>query len=176
MMTARWISGGLLGMVMAASTPVAMAAQERGWEPIVTEAQRQSYEASRYAPVVRIGEELIASGVIGTSRDGDNGPRAQFRRAFERVIAILRENGLTLADLAEMTTYHVNLGELGRDFIAVKDEFFPEPPYPAWTAIGVERLFLDSALIEIRFTAALPPGFDDAAPAGNSGSPPGGAR
>ncbi|NIP58682.1 MAG: RidA family protein [Gemmatimonadetes bacterium] len=101
---------------------------------------------------------LVASGVIGVTRDGDNGPEAQFRRAFERMIEILEENELTIRDVAEMTTYHVDLGKLGRDFIRVKDEYLPETPYPAWTAIGVDRLFLDSALIEIRFIAALPPG------------------
>lgn len=158
-MRTKWSFGVLVGTTaIVASIPAAAPAQQRGWEPLVTESQRRSYESSRYAPVIRIGNTLIASGVIGTTRDGDNTPRAQFRRAFERVTRILEENGLTLADVAEMTTYHVNLGELGRDFIAVKDEFFPAPPYPAWTAIGVERLFLDSALIEIRFTAALPPG------------------
>lgn len=150
----------VLAVLLAASaaTPAIVAGQERGWEPLVAESRRSSYESSRYAPVVKIGDMLIASGVIGTAREGDNSPRAQFRRAFQRVRAILEDHGLALADVAEMTTYHVNLGELGREFIAVKDEFFPEPPYPAWTAIGVERLFLDSALIEIRFTAALPPG------------------
>lgn len=153
-----WMSGGLLGLLALASIPGDAVAQERGWEPIVTENQRRSYERSRYAPVVRIGNMLIASGVIGTTGDGDNGPEAQFRRALRRVIAILEENGLTLADVAEMTTYHVNLGELGSTYLEVKNEFWPEPPYPAWTAIGVDRLWLDNALIEIRFTAALPPG------------------
>ena len=101
---------------------------------------------------------LIASGVIGTVRGEDNSPTAQFRRALTRVSEILEENGLTMRDLAEMTTYHVNLGELGQEFISVKNEFLPAPPYPAWTAIGVDRLFLDNAMIEIRFTAAFPEG------------------
>ncbi len=149
---------GTGAFVAAVAQSTGSAAQERGWAPVVTQAQTAAYARQRYAPVVRIGQMLIASGVIGTSRSGDNGPRAQFHRAFERVIGILEANDLTLADVAEITTYHVNLGELGREFIAVKDEFWPDPPYPAWTAIGVERLFLDSALIEIRFTAALPPG------------------
>lgn len=156
--TTRWMAFCLLAATIAGWSSTTAAAQERGWEPLVSEDQRRSYEATRYAPVVRIGNLLIAGGVIGTTREGDNSPEAQFRRAFDRVIAILEANDLTLADVAEMTTYHVDLGELGRDFIAVKDEYLPDPPYPAWTAIGVERLFLDSALIEIRFTAALPPG------------------
>jgi enamine deaminase RidA (YjgF/YER057c/UK114 family) len=129
---------------------------ERGWEPIISESQSRSYEAFRYAPMVRIGETLIARGVIGVG-GGDNSAGAQFRRAFERMIAILEDHGLTLADVAEMTTYHVNLGELGQEFMTIRSEFLPEPPYPAWTAIGVERLWMEQALIEIRFTAALRP-------------------
>lgn len=154
----KWTTVGTVFATLTAVAPVGLESQERGWEPLVSESQRASYERSRYAPVVRIGQTLIASGVIGLSGDGDNSPGAQFRRALERVVAILEEHDLTLADVAEITTYHVNLGELGREFISVKDEFWPAPPYPAWTAIGVDRLFLDSALIEIRFTAALPPG------------------
>lgn len=151
-------TGWLIGAGAVASlVAVAALAQEtqRGWEPLVSESQRASYERSRYAPAVRVGDLLIGSGVIGLGGD-DNGPEAQFRRAFQRLEAVLGEHGLGLRDVAEITTYHVDLGELGDDFIAVKNEFLPEPPYPAWTAIGVERLFLDEAMIEIRFTAAFP--------------------
>ena len=145
--------------------PLAMAQQpDRGWQAIVSESREGAYLGTRYAPAVRVGSQLLLSGVIGVSRDGDNGATAQFRRAFTRLSEILAEQGLSLADVAEMTTYHVNLGELGRDFIAVKNEFLPEPPYPAWTAIGVERLFLDSALIEIRATVAIPAGHRLSAP------------
>lgn len=139
-----------------AQPPTLAQESQRGWQPLVSESQRASYERSRYAPAVRIGDLLVGSGVIGLARGADNGPEAQFRRAFQRLEAVLEAHGLDLGDVAEITTYHVNLGELGDDFIAVKDEFIPEPPYPAWTAIGVDRLFLDGALIEIRFTAAFP--------------------
>lgn len=152
MKRSTWLIVVVLGLVSAA----AWAQQtQRGWRPLVSEAQTRSYESSRYAPAVRIGDLLIGSGVIGVTREGDNSPQAQYRRAFQRLEAVLSEHGLDLGDVAEITTYHVNLGELGNDFIAVKDEFIPEPPYPAWTAIGVDRLFLDSAMIEIRFTAAF---------------------
>ena len=150
--------GVIVGTVALAATagPLAGQTTAHGWEPIVSESQERSYEAFRYAPMVRIGETLIASGVIGVG-GGDNRPGAQFRRAFERMIAILEDYGLTLADVAEMTTYHVNLGEHGQEFMAIRSEFLPEPPYPAWTAIGVERLWMEQALIEIQFTAALRP-------------------
>lgn len=130
---------------------------ERGWEAIVPEGMERSYERSHYAPAVRSGNLLILSGVIGLGGEGeDNGAEAQFVRAFERLSGVLDGVGLTLADVAEITTFHVDLGELGRRFIEVKDRYLDAPPYPAWTAIGVDRLFLDGALIEIRAVAVIP--------------------
>lgn len=129
----------------------------RGWEAIVPEGMERGYERSRYAPLVRIGNIFILSGVIGYGGAAeDNGPEAQFTRAFERLSDVLEGAGLSLGDVAEITTYHVDLGELGRRFIEIKDRYFDGPPYPAWTAIGVERLFLDGALIEIRAVAVRP--------------------
>lgn len=128
-----------------------------GWEPLVSDARVPAYERNRYAPITRIGSILIASGVVGNTRDGDNGPVAQFRRAFSRLSSVLEEQGLSLRDVAEMTTYHVDMGEHIQDFIAVKNEFLPTPPYPAWTAIGVDRLYREVNLIEIRVIASLPP-------------------
>lgn len=145
--------------VSAACADAQEAAQqkERAWEAIVPEGFERSYERSRYAPAVRMGDVLLLSGVIGYSGGAeDNGPEAQFVRAFERLSAVLDGAGLSLDDVAEITTYHVNLGELGRRFIEVKDHYFDGPPYPAWTAIGVDRLFLDGALIEIRAMAVAP--------------------
>lgn len=128
-----------------------------GWEAVVPQGMAGSYERNRYAPAVRIGNLVFVSGVIGYERGSNNGPAAQFERAFRRLEGVLAGAGLAMANVAEITTYHVNLGELGRPFITIKDRFFPRAPFPAWTAIGVERLFLDSALVEIRATAVSPP-------------------
>lgn len=153
----------MAGAIALFALPACTGAQEiqqetdRAWEAIVPEGFERSYERSRYAPAVRMGDVLVLSGVIGYSGGAeDNGPEAQFVRAFERLSAVLDGAGLSLDDVAEITTYHVNLGELGRRFLEVKDRYFDGPPYPAWTAIGVDRLFLDGALIEIRAVAVAP--------------------
>lgn len=151
--------GGLWLLTLA--TPMGEAVAQdagRAWEAIVPTGMERSYERSRYAPAVRMGDLLLLSGVIGYSGGEDNGPEAQFVRAFERLSRVLEGSGLSLDDVAEITTYHVNLGELGRPFIAVKNRYFDGPPYPAWTAIGVDRLFLDGALVEIRAVAVIPEG------------------
>lgn len=152
--------GGLWLFTLAAAPTGEAVAQDTGraWEAVVPTGMERSYERSRYAPAVRMGDLLLLSGIIGFSGGEDNGPEAQFGRAFERLSRVLEGSGLSLDDVAEITTYHVNLGELGRPFITVKNLYFDEPPYPAWTAIGVDRLFLDGALIEIRAVAVIPEG------------------
>lgn len=150
-------SGGLWLLALALGAEEARAQEaERAWEAIVPAGMARSYERSRYAPAVRMGDLLILSGVIGYSGGEDNGPETQFMRAFERLSRVLEGAGLSLDDVAEITTYHVNLGELGRAFIDVKNRYFDAPPYPAWTAIGVDRLFLDGVLVEIRAVAVVP--------------------
>ena len=42
-----------------------------------------------------------------------------------------------------------------QDIVAkVHIELFDKAPYPAWTAIGVEKLWLDSLFLEIKVVAA----------------------
>lgn len=148
---------GALLVLLAVTTPPLQAQEPgRAWDAIVPEGMERGYERSRYAPAVRMGDIMVLSGVIGYSGEGDNGPEAQFVRAFERLSRVLEGAGLSLDDVAEITTYHVDLGRLGRRFIDVKDRYFDAPPYPAWTAVGVDRLFLDGAIVEIRAVAVAP--------------------
>ena len=78
-------------------------------------------------------------------------------KGMERKDLIL-ENGpifiSSLADVVEMTTFHVNMREHVQTFMRVKDRFVKEP-YPTWTAIGVETLFSPQSLVEIRVVAIL---------------------
>ncbi len=79
-------------------------------------------------------------------------PEAQFEAAFEIVQAVLSEASATLADVVEMTTYHVDIGQHMATFMAVKDRYLFEP-YPAWTAVGVSELVIPGGLMEISVTA-----------------------
>ena len=66
-------------------------------------------------------------------------------------IAVQRE--LRLADVVEMTTFHVDFDEHLGTFMKVKDRYVNEP-YPAWTAIGVSALAFGS-LVEIKVVARV---------------------
>ncbi|UYV36934.1 RidA family protein [Rhodobacteraceae bacterium D3-12] len=108
-----------------------------------------------------------ASGLEGAeavTADGENGlaalvavrdPVAQFETAFEALEAILIEAGAGLADVVEITSYHVDMARHMEAFMAVKDRYLLEP-YPAWSAIGVAELIVPGGLVELRAVAKVP--------------------
>lgn len=107
-----------------------------------------------FSPVLLSGDFAFLSGQTGTRPDGtvSSDPERQFHDAFVFLAANLSAAGLTFDDVAEMTTYHVGLRQHLETFIKVKDDHI-RPPYPAWTAIGVNELITPGTLIEIRVIA-----------------------
>lgn len=124
---------------------------------IVPEADRAAYERFHFAQAVRHGGLLICSGQIGLSAGGGvpESPEEEFRNAWSAVGRVLAEAGAGFADVLEYTTYHVGLAAHLQTFMAVRDEFL-DPPWPAWTAIGITELAVPGARLEIRVTAAAP--------------------
>ena len=79
------------------------------------------------------------------------GIEAQARAALGNLRRVLEAAGASLADVVELTTFHVDMSETAA-FGKVKDEFFPES-YPAWTAVGTSALVLPPLRVEVRATA-----------------------
>lgn len=100
------------------------------------------------------GDVLLCSGQIGMDATGGVPEDAaeEFRNAWQGVIGVLSEAGLTAANIVEHTTYHVGLQEHIATFVGVRDEFV-SAPWPAWTAIGITELAIPGARLEIRVTA-----------------------
>lgn len=135
--------------VMAGFAPMTVEAQER----IVPRGMEQSYEEFHYAPAVKVGNTVYASGVVSGNAD----PSAQFTEIFEALSVVLEEAGASLEDVVDMTTFHVNMYDHIDTFMEVKDVYLPEN-FPAWTAIGVDRLFLPEFLVEVKVVAVIPEG------------------
>jgi len=125
-----------------------------------------------FSRVRNAGEFVFFSGVTGCRPDYSVAadPKTQFRDAFRFLKATLESAGLGLADIVEMTTYHVDLRKHLDAFMAVKDDFI-EPPYPAWSSIGPTELITEGTLVEIRVICRRPPGSvrDPAAGGRNTG-------
>jgi 2-iminobutanoate/2-iminopropanoate deaminase len=95
-----------------------------------------------YSPAVRVGQLLFISGQIpldpqtGAIVDGD--VRAQTRRVFESIGALLSAGGLGYDDVVRTTVFLADL----EDFAAMNDvygSYFGAPP-PARSTVQVARL------------------------------------
>ena len=101
-----------------------------------------------YSQAVRIGSTVYLSGQIpldpatGQLVAGDFA--AQARRVFENLSAVAAAAGGSLADVARLTVYLIDLGR----FVEVNEimtSYF-SAPYPARAAIGVAALPRNSAI------------------------------
>lgn len=115
---------------------------------------RPSFEKFGYSPAYRSGNLLFISGQVGVKPDGTvpESVAEQTEIALQRTAEILRLEGLTLADLVEVVSYHVDISNNLSDFLPVKERY-TERPFPAWSIIGIDALTRPSLKIEIRSIA-----------------------
>ena len=114
------------------------------------------YELHRYSPAIRSNGFLFVSGQVGSREDGSPEPdfEAQVRLAFANLQATLRAAGCSLDDIVDVTTFHTDPERQFDTVLAVKDDMFPQAPYPSWTALGVT--WLAGFDFEIKVVARLP--------------------
>jgi enamine deaminase RidA (YjgF/YER057c/UK114 family) len=114
------------------------------------------YESNRYSPAVRSDELLFVSGQVGSRADGSPEPdfEAQVRLAFNNLEATLAAAGCTFDDIVDVTSFHTDPERQMSVVLAVKNEKFPQTPYPNWTAVGVN--WLAGFDFEIKVTARIP--------------------
>ena len=79
---------------------------------IVPDSLKERTEQMQFAPAVRAGDMVFCSGVIAALKEGEAATdEAYFRaadEAFAEIDMILREAGGSLADVVDMTGYHVD--------------------------------------------------------------------
>ncbi|ABC89418.1 probable translation initiation inhibitor protein [Rhizobium etli CFN 42] len=114
------------------------------------------YEDHGYSAAIRTGDLLFVSGQVGSRSDGTPEPdfQHQVRLAFENLKATLEAAGCTFDDIVDVTTFHTDPENQFETIMAVKQETFSEPPYPNWTAIGVN--WLAGFDFEIKVIARIP--------------------
>ncbi|PZO51094.1 MAG: hypothetical protein DCF16_12025 [Alphaproteobacteria bacterium] len=152
----------LLAAAMTASACVSVDVAETDSpalrETIVPLQWRSTYEEYHFAPAVRAGDYVFLSGVVAAPVGGGTNEEAfeaGYDRAFAVIAAVLAEADAEWSDVVDITTYHTDLPAQFEVFARVKDRYVPEP-YPAWTAIDVDRLLLDEGVVEIRVIAYAP--------------------
>ncbi len=114
------------------------------------------YDEHRYSAAIRSGDLLFVSGQVGSRDDGSPEPvfEDQVRRAFANLDAVLHAAGCTFADVVDVTTFHTDPEAQFDAIMKVRNEVIGEPPYPNWTAVGVN--WLAGFDFEIKVIARLP--------------------
>ncbi len=103
-----------------------------------------------FAEAVIDGDRVWLSGVVAGLRKGETmaDSEAAYDRAWKMLDDVLRRSGSSFDGVVDITTYHTDLPTQFDGFRKVKDRYIREP-FPAWTAIDVDRLVPDSGLVEI---------------------------
>lgn len=114
------------------------------------------YDLHQYSPAIRSGDLLFVSGQVGSREDGSPEPvfEDQVRRAFANLRAVLAAAGCDLADVVDVTTFHTRPEAQIETVLAVRAEEIGDPPYPNWTAVGVN--WLAGFDFEIKAIARIP--------------------
>jgi enamine deaminase RidA (YjgF/YER057c/UK114 family) len=114
------------------------------------------FASHAYSAAIRSGDHLFVSGHVGSRSDGSPEPdfEAQVRLAFANLKATLQAGGCGLDDIVDVTTFHTDPENQFDTVLTVKNEVFPEAPYPNWTAVGVN--WLAGFDFEIKVIARIP--------------------
>ena len=109
----------------------------------------------KLSPGILSGTHVFVTGMTGARADGSmpDDLEEQFRLAFDKIGAVLREAGLAHDAIVEMTSYHVGMQAHFDLFNKVRADYVTQP-YPAWTAVEVAALRRAGAVVEIRVIAA----------------------
>jgi len=148
-------AAGAAGLVaMLAAAPAAARETDKVLMP-ENAGMRATQERLGYADAVIAGDTLYLSGVVAGPRASDGALEPGFERAFQRIAKTLARAGASWDDVVDITTFHTDLPGTIDAFMAVKNRHVKLPP-PAWTAIGVSRLYEPTAVVEIKVVARLP--------------------
>lgn len=114
------------------------------------------YAQHGYSAAIRSGDLVFVSGQVGSRSDGTPEPdfERQVRLAFENLKATLQAAGCSFDDIVDVTTFHTEPEKQFETIMAVKQDMFSAPPYPNWTAIGVN--WLAGFDFEIKVIARVP--------------------
>jgi enamine deaminase RidA (YjgF/YER057c/UK114 family) len=118
------------------------------------ESGRRFQEATGYSDAVVAGDTIYLSGVVVGLREGED-LGAAYDRTYRQIGAILARAGASWDDVVDMTSYHTDVTAQFEAMVAVHRRYV-RAPFPAWTAIDVDRLIPAGGIAEIKVVARRP--------------------
>ena len=148
----------LLLFVAAAIVPAAAAeAGERQRSTVLMsddEGSRKFQEEWGYSDAIVAGDTIYLSGIVVGQRQGET-MEAAYDRTYRQIGAILKRAGASWDDVVDITSFHTDVVAQMPAIVAAHKKYV-KAPYPAWTAIDVDRLIPERGLTEIKIVAKRP--------------------
>ena len=116
------------------------------------------YEPLGFTNCVRVGEMLYLSGIAGVDVDGKivaPDIEAQTVQTFRNIERVLRAAGSNLDQIAQMTSFVVDLERNGFRYVEARKKILTGREYTSAT-IGVSALLTPGALLEVQCRACIP--------------------
>ena len=145
----------LTGSLAAALNPAAAGAQARQQSTVLMsedDGERRFQEEWGYSDAIVAGDTIYLSGIVVALREGDTDLEAAYDRVYRRIGAILRRAGASWDDVVDITSFHTDVTAQMPAMVAVHRRYV-SAPFPAWTAIDVDRLIPERGITEIKIVA-----------------------
>ena len=117
---------------------------------------RKFQEEWGYNDAILAGDTIYLSGIVVGEREGES-LEAAYERTYGQIGAILKRARASWDDVVDITSFHTEITAQMPAIVAVHKRFV-KAPYPAWTAIDVDRLIPDGGITEIKIVARRPAG------------------
>ena len=148
-------TAGVITILATGLLPVTATARDPANVLMPENAEARAFqEAVGYATAVIAGNTIYLSGVVAGPAKGESDLAPGYERAFAHIAATLARAGASWDDVVDITTFHTDLAAHIDGFAAVKNRHV-KAPFPAWTAIGVTRLYEPTAVVEIKVVARV---------------------
>lgn len=129
-------------------------------EMIVPDSLKPRTEQMQFAPAVRAGDMVFCSGVIAALQEGEAATDEAYYRATDEAFAeiemILKEAGGSMADVVDMTGYHVDFEKHMGPMFQARAKWMPGPFFSCYTLIGISSLFNPLGFVELKARAYIP--------------------
>ena len=109
----------------------------------------QQDTSAGYVQVVKIDNVLYISGAVSTSLEPEG-----IRRVYKALEASLKSFGATFQNVVKENLYTTDIEAMKRNNAARKE--FYKGDFPAATWVQIDRLFMESAKLEVELIAHLP--------------------
>lgn len=119
-----------------------------------SEAGRAFMEQFGFSEAVIHGDTVYLSGVIAGPPPEVMTREEAYDRTFQYIGSVLERAGSSWDDVIDITTYHTDIDASLPALAEVKNRYV-KAPFPAWTAIDIDRLYAPEGEVEIKVTARV---------------------